>query len=144
MEGKVEPDYESTVVICTTAAQKELLGLALLAILTPIIVGLVLGVEGLGGFLGGVILSGQLLAVYMSNAGGAWDNAKKLIEDGSYGGKGSESHLSLIHISEPTRLGMISYAVFCLKKKKKNTKNKKISLINETNKKKKNNKKTKL
>lgn len=92
MEGKVEPDYESTVVICTTAAQKELLGLALLAILSPIIVGLVLGVEGLGGFLGGVILSGQLLAVFMSNAGGAWDNAKKLIEEGSYGGKGSESH----------------------------------------------------
>jgi len=92
MEGKVEPDYESTVGICTTAAQKELLGLALLAILSPIIVGLVLGVEGLGGFLGGVILSGQLLAVFMSNAGGAWDNAKKLIEEGSYGGKGSESH----------------------------------------------------
>jgi len=96
MEGKVKPDYEKAVGICTTAAQKELVGLALLAMLTPIIVGLVLGVEGLGGFLGGAILSGQLLAVFMSNAGGAWDNAKKLVEDGQYGGKGSESHKAAV------------------------------------------------
>jgi len=79
------------------AAQKELVGLGLLGIVTPIIVGLMLGVEALGGFLAGMILSGQLLAVYMNNAGGAWDNAKKLIEDEPREparnlGKGSERH----------------------------------------------------
>src|SRR4030042_3084413 len=74
------------------AAQKELIGLALLAVLSPLIVGLTLQVEALGGFLAGVILSGQLLAVFMANAGGAWDNAKKTIEDGIYGGKGSDAH----------------------------------------------------
>jgi K(+)-stimulated pyrophosphate-energized sodium pump len=92
MEGKVKPDYRQAVGICTVAAQKELSGLALLAVLTPLIVGLTLQVETLGGFLAGVILSGQLLAVFMANAGGAWDNAKKTIEDGLYGGKGSEAH----------------------------------------------------
>ncbi|MDD5730339.1 MAG: sodium/proton-translocating pyrophosphatase, partial [Candidatus Omnitrophica bacterium] len=81
----------------TTAAQKELVSLALLAVITPILVGLVLQVEALGGFLAGVILSGQLLAVFMSNAGGAWDNAKKTIEDEEHNialntGKGSERH----------------------------------------------------
>jgi len=92
MEGRVKPDYKKAVSICTVAAQKELVGLALLAVLTPLIVGLTLQVEALGGFLAGVILSGQLLAVFMANAGGAWDNAKKTIEDGLYGGKGSDSH----------------------------------------------------
>ena len=92
MEGKVKPDYRQAVGICTVAAQKELIGLALLAVLTPLIVGLTLQVEALGGFLAGVILSGQLLAVFMANAGGAWDNAKKTIEDGLYGGKGSDAH----------------------------------------------------
>ena len=91
-EGKKLPDYARVVSICTGAAQKELIGPALLAIVTPIIVGYAFGTPGLGGFLGGAILSGQLLAVFMSNAGGAWDNAKKLIEDGNYGGKGSEAH----------------------------------------------------
>jgi K(+)-stimulated pyrophosphate-energized sodium pump len=92
MEGKVKPDYKKAVDICTVAAQKELVGLALIAIISPILIGLVLKVEALGGFLAGVILSGQLLAVFMSTAGGAWDNAKKTIEDGLYGGKGSEAH----------------------------------------------------
>jgi K(+)-stimulated pyrophosphate-energized sodium pump len=96
MEGKVKPDYKQAVGICTVAAQKDLLGLALLAVLTPLIVGLTLQVEALGGFLAGVILSGQLLAVFMANAGGAWDNAKKLIEDGLYGGKGSDSHKAAV------------------------------------------------
>lgn len=96
MEGKVKPDYKQAVGICTVAAQKELVGLALMAVLTPIIVGLVLQVEALGGFLAGVILSGQLLAVFMANAGGAWDNAKKTIEDGLYGGKGSEAHKAAV------------------------------------------------
>ena len=96
MEGKVKPDYRQAVGICTVAAQKELVGLALLAVLTPLIVGLTLQVEALGGFLAGVILSGQLLAVFMANAGGAWDNAKKTIEDGLYGGKGSDAHKAAI------------------------------------------------
>jgi len=96
MEGKVKPDYKRAVSICTVAAQKELIGLALLAVLAPLIVGLTLQVEALGGFLAGVILSGQLLAVFMANAGGAWDNAKKTIEDGLYGGKGSDSHKAAV------------------------------------------------
>jgi K(+)-stimulated pyrophosphate-energized sodium pump len=96
MEGKVKPDYKKAVGICTVAAQKELVGLALLAVLAPLIIGLTLQVEALGGFLAGVILSGQLLAVFMANAGGAWDNAKKTIEDGLYGGKGSESHKAAV------------------------------------------------
>jgi K(+)-stimulated pyrophosphate-energized sodium pump len=81
MEGKVKPDYARAVSISTAAAQKELVPLAAMAVISPIIVGLVLQVEALGGFLAGIILSGQLLAVFMANAGGAWDNAKKTIED---------------------------------------------------------------
>ena len=92
MEGRVAPDYKNAVNICTVAAQKELIGLSLIAVLTPLLVGMLLRVEALGGFLAGVILSGQLLAVFMASAGGAWDNAKKTIEDGLYGGKGSEAH----------------------------------------------------
>jgi K(+)-stimulated pyrophosphate-energized sodium pump len=92
LEGKVKPDYGQTVGLCTTAAQRELIPLALIAVLSPIAVGLLLHVEALGGFLAGVILSGQLLAVFMASSGGAWDNAKKTIEDGLYGGKGSEAH----------------------------------------------------
>ena len=92
MEGKVLPDYQQAVGICTASAQKELIPLALICVLTPIVVGIFLGVEALGGTLAGVILSGQLLAVFMSTAGGAWDNAKKTIEDGLHGGKGSEAH----------------------------------------------------
>jgi len=97
LEGKVKPDYAKAVSISTTAAQKELVGLALLGIVTPIVVGLMLQVEALGGFLAGIILSGQLLAVFLNNSGGAWDNAKKLIEDEPKEpennlGKGSERH----------------------------------------------------
>lgn len=92
MEGRVQPDYRNAVGICTLAAQKELIGLALIAVLSPLLIGMLLKVEALGGFLAGVILSGQLLAVFMVTAGGAWDNAKKTIEDGLYGGKGSEAH----------------------------------------------------
>lgn len=90
--GTKVPDYARVVGICTTAAQKELIRPGLIAILAPLIVGVLLGKEALGGFLAGMILSGQLLAVFMANAGGAWDNAKKFIEDGHYGGKGSEAH----------------------------------------------------
>ncbi|MCX6355365.1 MAG: sodium-translocating pyrophosphatase [Candidatus Aureabacteria bacterium] len=92
MEGKVKPDYGKAVEICTVAAQKELIGLALIAVLSPILIGMILSVEALGGFLAGVIIAGQLLAVFMATAGGAWDNAKKTIEDGLYGGKGSDAH----------------------------------------------------
>jgi len=91
-EGTVEPDYGRVVSICTSAAQKELITPAILAIVSPIVIGFLFGLEALAGFLAGVILVGQLLAVYMSNAGGAWDNAKKSIEDGLFGGKGSEAH----------------------------------------------------
>jgi len=96
MEGRVKPDYARAVSICTLAAQKELIGLALIAVLAPLIVGLTLQVEALGGFLAGAILSAQLLAVFMANTGGAWDNAKKTIEDGLYGGKGSACHKAAI------------------------------------------------
>ncbi len=90
--GTKKPDYGRVVDICTTTAQKELIGPALLGIITPLMVGFLLGPYALGGFLAGMILVGQLLAVFMANAGGAWDNAKKMIEDGIYGGKGSEAH----------------------------------------------------
>lgn len=97
LDGKVKPDYRQAVGISTTAAQKELVSLALLGIVTPVVVGLTLQVEALGGFLAGIIVSGQLLAVFLNNSGGAWDNAKKLIEDepkdpARNTGKGSERH----------------------------------------------------
>ncbi len=95
-EGKAEPDYATPVSICTAAAQRELIGLGLVAILSPVIVGFIFKAEALGGFLAGIILVGQLLAVFMANAGGAWDNAKKLIEDGHYGGKGSDCHKAAV------------------------------------------------
>ena len=91
-EGTTDPDYGKVVDICTAAAQRELITPALLAILTPLVIGFLFGLQALGGFLAGVILVGQLLAVFMSNTGGAWDNAKKSVEDGLYGGKGSEAH----------------------------------------------------
>src|SRR5665811_2242389 len=97
MEGTVKPDYARVVTISTHSAQKELIPLATIGVVLPLLVGLVLQVEALGGFLAGVILSGQLLAVFMSNAGGAWDNAKKSVEDEprdlvANTGKGSERH----------------------------------------------------
>ena len=97
MEGSKKPDYAQVVSISTASAQKELIPLAAISVLIPLIVGLVLQVEALGGFLAGVILSGQLLAVFMANSGGAWDNAKKTIEDeprniAENTGKGSERH----------------------------------------------------
>ena len=92
MAGTKKPNYGRVVDICTSTAQKELIGPGLLAILAPFFVGFLLGPYALGGFLAGMILVGQLLGVFMANAGGAWDNAKKTIEDGIYGGKGSEAH----------------------------------------------------
>jgi K(+)-stimulated pyrophosphate-energized sodium pump len=90
--GTKKPDYGRVVDICTNTAQKELVGPGLLALLAPMFVGFLLGPYALGGFLAGMILVGQLLAVFMADTGGAWDNAKKMIEDGLYGGKGSEAH----------------------------------------------------
>ena len=91
-EGKQTPDYTRAVEISTKAAQSELIPLGSIAVLAPIVVGLLLKEQALGAFLGGVIVSGQLLAVFMANAGGAWDNAKKYIEDGNFGGKGTPQH----------------------------------------------------
>ena len=92
MEGKVTPDYSKVVAITTTAAQKDLISLVALSVTLPLIVGLVFKVEALGAFLAGVILVGQLMAVFMAVSGGALDNAKKYIEDGNLGGKGSDCH----------------------------------------------------
>jgi K(+)-stimulated pyrophosphate-energized sodium pump len=94
--GKKKPNYARVVDICTQTAQKELIGPGLMAILVPVFVGFVLGPYALGVCLAGMILVGQLLAVFMANAGGAWDNAKKMIEDGHYGGKGSEAHKAAV------------------------------------------------
>ncbi len=96
MEGTKTPDYAEAVSISTQAAQRELLPLGVIAVLTPIVVGFLLGAAALGGFLAGIILVGQLMAVFMSNAGGAWDNAKKFIEEGNYGGKRSEPHKAAV------------------------------------------------
>ncbi len=94
--GTKKPDYGRVVNICTASAQNELIGPALLAILMPILVGIFLGTQALGGSLAGMIVVGQLLAVFKADAGGAWDNAKKSIEDGLYGGKGSEAHKAAV------------------------------------------------
>ncbi len=96
MEGKAEPDYESCVDLCTKAAQKEMMMPALLGILSPVVIGLVLGVNGVAGMLAGATISGFALAIMMSNSGGAWDNAKKYIEAGDGDGKGSESHKAAV------------------------------------------------
>ncbi|HVP21469.1 MAG TPA: sodium-translocating pyrophosphatase [Anaerolineaceae bacterium] len=101
MEGTVRPDYARVVGISTRSAQKELIPLATIGVVTPLLVGLVLQVEALGGFLAGVILSGQLLAVFMANSGGAWDNAKKSVEDeprdlARNTGKGSDRHKAAV------------------------------------------------
>jgi K(+)-stimulated pyrophosphate-energized sodium pump len=96
MEGIDEPEYGKVIDICTTAALRELATPALLAVLAPVIIGFGIGYLALGAFLAAVILTGQLMAVFLSNAGGAWDNAKKFIEDGNYGGKGSESHKAAV------------------------------------------------
>jgi K(+)-stimulated pyrophosphate-energized sodium pump len=92
MEGTAKPDSARCVEISTTAALREMVAPGLLAVLLPVIVGLFLGKEALGGMLAGATLTGVLLALMMSNGGGAWDNAKKYIEAGNLGGKGSETH----------------------------------------------------
>ena len=96
LEGKATPDYGRCVEISTCSAQREMIIPSLLAIIIPIVVGLVLGVAGVLGLLTGGLAAGFTLAVFMSNSGGAWDNAKKMIEEGNFGGKGSENHKATI------------------------------------------------
>ena len=96
MEGTGRPDYKSCVAISTTAALKEMLAPGILAVLAPLAVGIILGPSALGGLLAGALVTGVMMAIFMSNAGGAWDNAKKFIEDGNYGGKGSGAHKAAV------------------------------------------------
>ena len=96
MEGKADPDYASCVTLCTKGALHEMVVPALLAIIVPILTGLILGPTGVVGLLGGVSVTGFAMAVFMSNAGGAWDNAKKYIERGNHGGKGSDQHKAAV------------------------------------------------
>jgi K(+)-stimulated pyrophosphate-energized sodium pump len=96
MTFEERPDYARVVDICTRTSLRELMTPGLLAVLSPLIVGFLLGAEALGAFLAGVILTGQLLAVMLANSGGAWDNAKKLVEEGRHGGKGSDAHKATV------------------------------------------------
>ena len=96
MKGEEKPDYKSCVTISTTAALHEMLLPGLMAVIIPVVVGVVLGVDALGGLLSGSLVTGVLMAIFMSNAGGAWDNAKKYIETGHHGGKGSEAHKAAV------------------------------------------------
>jgi K(+)-stimulated pyrophosphate-energized sodium pump len=96
MQGKAEPDYAKCVEISTKAAQHEMLLPSMLAILIPILTGVLFGVPGVVGMLLGSTVTGFILAVFMANAGGAWDNAKKFIEEGNYGGKGSPCHAAAV------------------------------------------------
>ena len=96
LEGKGKPDYTSCVAISTQAALKEMLLPGVMAVLAPLFIGVVLGPDALGGLLGGALVTGVMLAIFMSNSGGAWDNAKKYIEDGHHGGKGSEAHRAAV------------------------------------------------
>ena len=96
MQGKADPDYASCVDLCTQGALHEMVLPSLLSIVVPIVTGCILGVEAVVGLLGGVTVTGFAVAVFMSNAGGAWDNAKKYIESGKHGGKGSDCHKAAV------------------------------------------------
>ena len=96
MEGKAKPDYKTCVAISTTAALKEMLVPGIMAVVAPLAVGLILGSTALAGLLAGSLVSGVMMAMFMSNAGGAWDNAKKYIEEGNHGGKGSDAHKAAV------------------------------------------------
>ncbi|MCH5202821.1 MAG: sodium-translocating pyrophosphatase, partial [Oscillospiraceae bacterium] len=92
LEGKAKPDYKNCVAISTNSALKQMIVPGILAVISPVLVGVLLGAQALGGMLAGSLVTGVLLAIFMSNSGGAWDNAKKFVEGGNYGGKGSDSH----------------------------------------------------
>jgi K(+)-stimulated pyrophosphate-energized sodium pump len=95
-EGDAKPDYATCVGISTDAALKEMIVPGLIAIVSPLVIGFILGPEALGGFLAGAVVTGVMLALMMANSGGAWDNAKKYIEDGNLGGKGSDAHKAAV------------------------------------------------
>ena len=96
MEGTAEPEYAKCVQISTEGAQKEMVAPALLGILTPVVIGLIMGVAGVMGLLAGGLSTGFVVAIMMNNAGGAWDNAKKYVETGAHGGKGSDIHKATV------------------------------------------------
>ena len=96
LEGTGKPDYKSCVAISTTAALKEMLVPGIMAVVAPVLVGFLFGTEAVGGMLAGSLVTGVLMAIFMSNAGGAWDNAKKYIENGNHGGKGSDAHAAAV------------------------------------------------
>ncbi len=96
MEGTGKPDPATCVAICTTSSLKMMIAPGLVGVLTPVAVGFIIGKEALGGMLVGATLTGVLLALFMANAGGAWDNAKKYIESGHFGGKGSDNHKAAV------------------------------------------------
>ena len=96
MEGTGRPEYERCVDISTAAALREMIVPGLMAVLVPVIVGLALGAPALGGLLGGSIVTGVMMAIFMSNSGGAWDNGKKYIESGNFGGKGTPAHAAAV------------------------------------------------
>ena len=96
MEGKADADYTSCVDLCTKASLKEMVLPTIVAIVTPVVTGLILGYHGVVGMLAGATASGFLLAIFMSNSGGAWDNAKKYIESGVHNGKGSNNHKAAV------------------------------------------------
>ena len=96
MQGTEKPDYRTCVSISTRAALREMIVPGVLAVLAPLVIGLLLGAESLGGLLAGALVSGVMMAIFMSNSGGAWDNAKKYIEEGHHGGKGSDTHKAAV------------------------------------------------
>ena len=96
MEGKSKPDYTKCVDISTKAALREMIIPGVMAVVAPLIIGFLLGTEAVGGMLAGSLVTGVMMAIFMSNAGGAWDNAKKYIENGNHGGKGSEAHKAAV------------------------------------------------
>ncbi len=96
LEGTGKPDYKRCVEISTAAALKEMMLPGVMAVAMPLVIGILLGTEALGGLLVGSLVSGVMLAIFMSNSGGAWDNAKKYIEEGTHGGKGSDAHKAAV------------------------------------------------
>ncbi|MGE0369269.1 MAG: sodium/proton-translocating pyrophosphatase, partial [Candidatus Dadabacteria bacterium] len=96
LEGEGKPDYASCVGISTDASLREMVIPGVIAVAAPLVIGLILGADGLGGFLAGAIVTGVMLALMMANSGGAWDNAKKYIEEGNLGGKGSDAHKAAV------------------------------------------------
>ena len=96
LEGKATPEYEKCVDISTAAALREMIGPGMMAVIVPVLVVMFLGAAALGGLLGGSIVTGVMMAIFMSNAGGAWDNAKKYIEEGHHGGKGTSAHAAAV------------------------------------------------